>query len=109
MLTTLVAPRGAIVHPSVFFGSDLYGRLGISDALASILDELTVFRDAKMIKKGPTKLDPWIAETDFGSLGMSTLKDCRVLVCGRAGVGKSTLINRVFGVPVVRPPHALLR
>ena len=26
----------------------------------------------------------------------------RVLVCGNTGVGKSTLINRVFGVPVVR-------
>lgn len=26
----------------------------------------------------------------------------RVLVCGNTGVGKSTLINKVFGVPVVR-------
>lgn len=27
----------------------------------------------------------------------------RILVCGNAGVGKSTLINNVFGAELVRP------
>ena len=29
----------------------------------------------------------------------------RILVCGNAGVGKSTLINQVFGKVVVRSPE----
>ena len=29
----------------------------------------------------------------------------RILVCGNTGVGKSTLINEVFGVEVVRPAY----
>ena len=29
----------------------------------------------------------------------------RILVCGNTGVGKSTLINEVFGVEVVRPTY----
>ena len=33
----------------------------------------------------------------------------RILVCGRAGVGKSTLINRVFGVEVVSDRPCRLR
>ncbi len=32
------------------------------------------------------------------------VKDMRVLVCGNTGVGKSTLINRVFGVTLVCLP-----
>lgn len=39
-----------------------------------------------------------------GTLEIDDLKSIRILVCGNTGVGKSTLINRVFGVevPLVR-------
>ena len=33
-----------------------------------------------------------------GPIQMDDLKSIRILVCGNTGVGKSTLINRVFGV-----------
>ena len=29
----------------------------------------------------------------------------RILVCGNAGIGKSTLINKTFGLPLVIPSH----
>lgn len=32
----------------------------------------------------------------------------RILVCGNCGVGKSTLVNEIFGVEVVRLNRALL-
>lgn len=42
--------------------------------------------------------------SDRGTLEIDDLKSIRILVCGNTGVGKSTLINRVFGVvdPLVR-------
>ena len=39
------------------------------------------------------------------------LRSLRILVCGITGIGKSTLINRIFGVEVVSPDnnfHGLL-
>ncbi len=43
---------------------------------------------------------PWIVDNDMRWVepGMGTF---RILVCGKSGVGKSTLINRVFGANVV--------
>lgn len=32
----------------------------------------------------------------------SNLKAIRILICGNAGVGKSTLLNKVFGLPLMR-------
>lgn len=33
-----------------------------------------------------------------GATELDNLKSIRILVCGNTGVGKSTLINRVFGI-----------
>jgi predicted GTPase len=41
---------------------------------------------------------PW--QLDWG-LAQNNVKAFRILVCGKTGVGKSTLINRVFGVHLV--------
>ena len=35
---------------------------------------------------------------DTSAVEIDELKTIRILVCGNTGVGKSTLINRVFGV-----------
>ena len=36
--------------------------------------------------------------TDRETSEIDELKSIRILVCGNTGVGKSTLVNRVFGV-----------
>lgn len=46
-------------------------------------------------------LDPWTVERVFRRGDFKELKAFRILVCGRAGIGKSTLINRVFGKDMV--------
>ncbi|KAI0870076.1 hypothetical protein GGS24DRAFT_505127 [Hypoxylon argillaceum] len=91
-------PCGTIIHPSVYFVSDVYDRLGFTGELNPYVDGLNNFRLSAFVKhevEGNISMDPWRAT--LADLGGPELKNCRVLVCGRAGVGKSTLINKVFG------------
>ncbi|GAP87641.1 putative ras GTPase [Rosellinia necatrix] len=91
-------PSGTIVHPSVYFVSDVYDRLGFTGEIHQYGDGLNNFREVNFVKhevRGSAYMDPWRAT--LADLGGPELKNCRVLVCGRAGVGKSTLINKVFG------------
>ncbi|KAJ3569337.1 hypothetical protein NPX13_g6121 [Xylaria arbuscula] len=91
-------PCGTIIHPSVYFVSDVYDRLGFTGELNQYNDGLNTFRHSSFVKHeahGSVFMDPWRAT--LADLGGPELKNCRVLVCGRAGVGKSTLINKVFG------------
>ncbi|KAI0540934.1 hypothetical protein GGR58DRAFT_458415 [Xylaria digitata] len=91
-------PCGTIIHPSVYFVSDVYDRLGFTGELNPYTDGLNSFRHSGFVKhevQGSAYMDPWRAT--LADLGGPELKNCRVLVCGRAGVGKSTLINKVFG------------
>lgn len=108
MLTALSCPKapcGTIIHPSVYFVSDVYDRLGFTGELNPYVDGLNNFRLSAFVKhevEGNISMDPWRAT--LADLGGPELKNCRVLVCGRAGVGKSTLINKVFGSIVVSIP-----
>ncbi|CAJ2506729.1 Uu.00g079150.m01.CDS01 [Anthostomella pinea] len=98
------APYGTIIHPSIYFVSDLYDRLGIADPLALFLDDLCTFRQDKFRRQGRVHVDPWRADL-AADMGGYDLENCRVLVCGRAGVGKSTLINKVFGTIVTEESY----
>ncbi|KAI0969771.1 hypothetical protein F4678DRAFT_438136 [Xylaria arbuscula] len=94
-------PCGTVIHPSVYFVSDVYDRLGFTGELNQYIDGLNNFRLSAFVKhevQGSAYMDPWRAT--LADLGGPELKNCRVLVCGRAGVGKSTLINKVFGTTV---------
>ncbi|KAI1180920.1 hypothetical protein F4777DRAFT_178821 [Nemania sp. FL0916] len=96
-------PCGSIIHPSVYFVSDVYDRLAFTGELNPYIDGLNNFRTACFVKheaEGNVYMDPWRAS--LADLGGPELKNCRVLVCGRAGVGKSTLINKVFGAVVTQ-------
>lgn len=96
------APCGTIIHPSVYFVRDVYDRLGFTGELNPYVDGLNNFQMSGFVKhevQGSVSMDPWRAS--LADLGGPDLKSCRVLVCGRAGVGKSTLINKVFGSIVV--------
>jgi len=57
--------------------------------------DISNFRD----EQHPNFRDPWMMA--LKTAPEATAKACRILVCGRTGVGKSTLINKVFGVPLV--------
>ncbi|KAI8625009.1 hypothetical protein F5Y19DRAFT_451960 [Xylariaceae sp. FL1651] len=96
-------PCGTIIHPSVYFLCDVYDRLGLASDLNAHLDGLNNFRQTSFVKHEVQQnvyMDPWRA--NLADLGGPELKNCRVLVCGRAGVGKSTLINKVFGAVVTQ-------
>ena len=79
--------------------------LGISQSLKPYMADLNDFRIGCFVNE---ELDPWLRERSLnnGNIDFEHLRDFRILVCGKAGVGKSTLINKVFGVPLVSPKAA---
>ena len=56
------------------------------------------FREKALVEQ---QAIPWISDSICIDNGVSAF---RVLVCGKTGVGKSTLINRLFGVELVQLP-----
>jgi hypothetical protein len=92
-LMKLLAPQGTIIHPSVYMLMDVYNNIGLDIGAGSLRTSLAEWRHEML---GP----------DLGFWNNNTGTDLqepgaiRILVCGNTGVGKSTLINKVFGVPV---------
>ncbi|KAL9611274.1 MAG: hypothetical protein Q9167_004071 [Letrouitia subvulpina] len=90
------ASQGTIIHPSVYYClDDLVPQVSI---LSKMPDRTGIENwRAKMLGTKHRNLDQgfW---NDAEPLEDSNLKAIRILVCGNTGVGKSTLINRVFGV-----------
>lgn len=95
-LTTCVAPRGSIIHPSVYFLMYTY-RVSVRNAPCWSKDDLKNLAGFRKSKLPVLKADPWEVDP-----GMAELSACRILVCGETGAGKSTLLNCVFGIRVVR-------
>lgn len=92
-----VSTNGTVIHPSVYFLVDCYPTLGIPKGLGSLMDHLESFRSSLryLSEKVEASFDPW--RQDFL---MST--SCRILICGNTGVGKSTLLNRVFVIAMTQ-------
>ena len=93
-----LVPQGTIIHPSVYQCLEFFVIQTLS--LNRMLDE-------KRIENWrPKMLGKWHYVANQGSwddedaepLEYGKLKTIRIVVCGSTGVGKSTLINRVFGV-----------
>ncbi|KAH0069300.1 hypothetical protein KCU66_g22987, partial [Aureobasidium melanogenum] len=79
---------------------DIYARFGIELAMRRFEKDINRFRN----EQHPNMRDPWVTlQTEAAP--QTNVKACRILVCGRTGVGKSTLINRVFGVPMTIESH----
>ncbi len=88
------AASGTIIHPSVYFLFDVYHQIYSATALR-VREDIEQFR----LKAFPDDTTfPWSKGAIILENKISVL---RILVCGRAGVGKSTLINKVFGVELV--------
>ncbi|KAG9672069.1 glycoside hydrolase, partial [Aureobasidium melanogenum] len=93
-------PLGCIIHPSVYLIMDVYARFGIELAMKPFEKDIDRFRN----EQHPNMRDPWLTlQTE--AVPQTSVKACRILVCGRTGVGKSTLINKVFGVPMTIESH----
>ncbi|KAI1743923.1 hypothetical protein F4680DRAFT_470427 [Xylaria scruposa] len=86
-------PHGSIIHPSVFMMLDRNPRYYDRGIFKSKKRELTDFQERCLDDQG--EMQPWL---EGSSLQASGVKAFRILVCGKTGVGKSTLINKVFGV-----------
>ncbi|KAK5118354.1 hypothetical protein LTR62_002867 [Meristemomyces frigidus] len=93
------APQGTILHPSVFLLLDEYLNVALETRELKLQRNLNSWRE-KMLgsSHGITNTGFWLDDDaddpDPGAI--------RVLVCGNTGVGKSTLINKVFGVDVTQ-------
>lgn len=92
---------GTIIHPSVFCILDRNQRLYEQTRFKPYKSQLADF-EINCMRGSPEEQPPWIQGSEL--LG-SNVKAFRILVCGKTGVGKSTLINKVFGVEMVRYPE----
>ena len=78
----------------------MYAYQGIGEALRRFEEDICDFRNSQHPRDG---VDPWATLRNFRD---PEVKAFRILVCGRTGVGKSTLINKVFGVDLVKLKEA---
>ncbi|KAI0191051.1 hypothetical protein F4808DRAFT_397969 [Astrocystis sublimbata] len=85
-------PCGNIIHPSMYAVLDRNARYYDQGIFKSKKRELAGFLECLDDQGQP---HPWLEGL---ALQESGVKAFRILVCGKTGVGKSTLINKVFGV-----------
>ncbi|KAK3671883.1 hypothetical protein LTR78_008249 [Recurvomyces mirabilis] len=85
-------PLGTFVHPSVYIipGSNLSASpINLGQGLEEALDR---YRQDELA-------DTLLASKSNDQITMPVVSKFRLLVCGSAGVGKSTLVNLLLGVP----------
>ncbi|KAI7716251.1 hypothetical protein KC353_g5518 [Hortaea werneckii] len=94
------APQGTILHPSVYMLVDEHSSITLEMREVKLQRYLEDWRE-KMLgsKDGVVNTGFWLDQDDDDAPDPGPL---RVLVCGNTGVGKSTLINRTFGVDVTQ-------
>ncbi|KAK4561601.1 hypothetical protein LTR86_004280 [Recurvomyces mirabilis] len=93
------APQGTILHPSVYLLLDEHINVALETKELKLQRNLNDWREKMMGSyNGVTNTGFWLDE-DSDDLDPGAI---RVLVCGNTGVGKSTLINKVFGVDVTQ-------
>ncbi|KAF4956957.1 hypothetical protein FGADI_3369 [Fusarium gaditjirri] len=89
-----VGPYGNMIHPSLFCILDRYPRHNDLKNFQPLKKPISDFQDSYLVAT-EDGLAPWLQGMQLEASGV---KAFRILVCGKTGVGKSTLINKVFGV-----------
>lgn len=96
----LQAAFGTIVHPSVYFLLFHHDpSLLVLDKQENALQSRLAHIERLMLgRTQDLRIDHgfWTRSDDLSNSDVSW--PVRILICGKAGVGKSTLINKVFGV-----------
>ncbi|KAF2765736.1 hypothetical protein EJ03DRAFT_354618 [Teratosphaeria nubilosa] len=93
-------PQGTVLHPSVYLLLDEHSNVALEMKELKLQRYIEDWRE-KMLgsKDGVVNHGFWLDEDDDDNLDLGAI---RVLVCGNTGVGKSTLVNKTFGVPVTQ-------
>ncbi|KAI0536630.1 hypothetical protein GGR58DRAFT_474667 [Xylaria digitata] len=86
------SPCGNIIHPSMLATLDRNARYYDQGVFKTRKRDLAAFLECIDDQGMP---QPWLEGLALQETGVSAF---RILVCGKTGVGKSTLINKVFGV-----------
>lgn len=91
------AAQGTTLHPSVYLILDEYSNVFLDRKALSFRSHIEGLRS--------TVLSNDIFWSERETVDIEEPGAIRILVCGNTGVGKSTLINEVFGVQVVRSAY----
>ncbi|KAK5686968.1 hypothetical protein LTS10_001104 [Elasticomyces elasticus] len=92
------APQGAYIHPSVYLLLDEHLNVAMEAKELKLQRYLADWRERMLGSvHGVVNTGFWLDEDADDAPDPGAI---RVLVCGNTGVGKSTLINKVFGVDV---------
>ena len=93
------APQGTIIHPSVYLLLDEHVNVALETKEVKLQRHLEDWRERMLgSKEGMVNPGFWSDDDEDDTTNPGAI---RVLVCGNTGVGKSTLINKTFGVDVV--------
>ena len=93
------APQGTIIHPSVYLLIDEHMSIAMETKEVKMQRHLEDWREKTLgANKHGMLMEHWQEELGDDSPNPGAI---RILVCGNTGVGKSTLINKTFGVDVV--------
>ncbi|KAI0862785.1 hypothetical protein F4860DRAFT_522773 [Xylaria cubensis] len=94
------APQGTIIHPSVYMIIDKYLHASLDRKSFPFYEQVENWREKMM------GLEHTIQNQGYWNhreeIVPEDLPAMRILVCGNCGVGKSALINRVFGVEATK-------